>query len=50
MVRKRQLGMVYVGQGSSNSQQRVEAVDQEAHHSEEARPVGSDDETQSPGS
>ncbi|KAL4610256.1 hypothetical protein ACB092_08G038200 [Castanea dentata] len=46
MVRKRQLGMVYVGQGSSNSRQRVEAVDQEAHHSEEARPVGSEDETQ----
>ncbi|KAL4633406.1 hypothetical protein ACB092_04G120600 [Castanea dentata] len=46
MVRKCQLGMVYVGQGLSNSRQRVEAVDQEAHHSDEARPVGSEDETQ----
>ncbi|KAL0010168.1 hypothetical protein SO802_005276 [Lithocarpus litseifolius] len=49
MVRKHQLPFVYVGQGSSHSRQRVEAADEEAHISEEARPVASDDnETQAP--
>ena len=49
MGRKRQLRLVYVGQGSSHSRQRVEAADEEAHISEDARPVTSDDETQAPG-
>ena len=50
MGRKRQLPLVYIGQGSSHSRQRVEAVNEEAHISEEARPVAIDDETQPPGS
>ena len=53
MGRKRQLPLVYVGQGSSHSRQRVEAADEEAHISEDARPVAtpvaSDDEKQAPG-
>jgi len=49
MWRKRQLPLVYIGQGSSHSRQRVEAADEEAHISEEARPVASDDETRAPG-
>nr|XP_023905050.1 uncharacterized protein LOC112016800 [Quercus suber] len=49
MGRKRQLRLVYVGEGSSHTQQRVEAADdQQAHISEEARPVANDDETQAP--
>ena len=61
--RKRQLSLVYVGEGSSHGRQRmeaeddeahgrqrVEAQDDEAHISQEARPVASDDdETQAPG-
>nr|POE95710.1 hypothetical protein CFP56_40722 [Quercus suber] len=51
MGRKRQLRLVYVGEGSSHTRQRVEATDdQQAHISEEARPVASDDETQAPAS
>ena len=46
MGRKCQLPLVYVGQGSSHSQQRVEVADEEAHISEEARPVASDNEIQ----
>ena len=50
MGRKRQLRLVYVGQGSSQSQQQVEAADEEPHISEDARPVASDDdETLAPG-
>ena len=53
MGRKRPLRLVYVGEGSSNARQRVEAADQEAHISEDARSVatlvGTDDETQPPG-
>ena len=51
MGRKRQLQLVYVGEGSSHSRQRVEAADEEAHISEDARPVASEDsdETQAPG-
>uniref|UniRef100_A0A7N2MYU4 Transposase n=1 Tax=Quercus lobata TaxID=97700 RepID=A0A7N2MYU4_QUELO len=50
MGRKCQLRLVYVGQGSSHSQQQVEAADEEAHISEDARPVATpvasdDDET-----
>ena len=43
--------LVYVGEGSSHSRQRVEAVNEEAHISEDARPVASEDpdETQAPG-
>ena len=41
--------LVYVGQGSLHSRQWVEAADEEAHISEDARPVTSDDETQAPG-
>ncbi|XP_050264239.1 uncharacterized protein LOC126708490 [Quercus robur] len=44
MGRKRQLRLVYVGQGSSQSRQRVEAADEEPHISEDARPVASDDD------
>ncbi|XP_050264207.1 uncharacterized protein LOC126708456 [Quercus robur] len=44
MGRKRQLRLVYIGQGSSHSQQRVEAADEEAHISEDARSVASDDD------
>ena len=50
MGRKHQLPLVHVGQGSSHSRQRVEAEDKEAHISEEARLVASDDETQHLGS
>lgn len=54
MGRKRQLWLVYVGQGSSQSRQRVEAADEEPHISEDARPVATpvasdDDETLAPG-
>lgn len=49
MGRKRQLRLVYVGEGSSHARQRVEVANQEAHISEDARPVGTDDETQPPG-
>ena len=51
MGRKRQLRLVYVGEGSSHSRQRVEAVVEESHISEDARPVASEDpdETQAPG-
>ena len=51
MGRKRQLRLVYVGEGSSHSRQRVEAAAEEAHISEDARPVASEDpdETQAPG-
>nr|POE84282.1 hypothetical protein CFP56_71292 [Quercus suber] len=52
MGRKRQLCLVYVGEGSSHARQRVEVADQEAHISEDAKPVAtpvaSDDETQAP--
>ncbi|KAL0008601.1 hypothetical protein SO802_010103 [Lithocarpus litseifolius] len=49
MARKRQLPFVYVWQGLSHSRQGVEVADEEAHISEEARPVASDDdETQAP--
>ena len=43
--------LVYVGQGSSHSRQWVEAADEEAHISKDARPVASEDpdETQAPG-
>ena len=43
--------LVYVGEGSSHSQQQVEAANEEAHISEDARPVASEDpdETQAPG-
>ena len=41
--------LVYIGQGSSHSRQRVEVADEEAHISKEARPVASDDETWAPG-
>ena len=42
--------LVYVGEGSSHGRQRVEAQDEEAHISQEARPVASDDdETEAPG-
>ena len=61
--RKWQLPLVYVGEGSSqgrqrveaqdeeaHGQQRVEAQDEEAHISQEARSVTSDDdETEAPG-
>ena len=61
--RKRQLPLVYVGEGSSHGWQRVEAQDDEAHGwqrveaqddkahiSQEARLIASDDdETQAPG-
>ena len=48
--RKRQLPLVYVGEGSSHGRQRVEAQDDEAHISQAARPVASDDdETQASG-
>ena len=48
--RKRQLTLVYVGEGSSHGQQRVEAQEEEVHISQEARPITSDDdETQEPG-
>ena len=61
--RKRQLSLVYVGEGSSHGRQRMEAEDDEAHGrqrveaqddeapiSQEARLVASDDdETQAPG-
>ena len=49
--RKRQLtSFVYVGEGSSHGRQRVEAQEEEAHISQEARPIASDDdETQEPG-
>ena len=48
--RKRQLTLVYVGEGSSHGRQRVEAQEEEAHISQEARPIASDDdETQEPG-
>ena len=43
MERKRQLRLVYVGEGSSHSRQRVEAADEEAHISEDARSVASED-------
>ena len=47
--RKRQLMLVYVGEGSSHGWQRVEAQDEEAHISQEARLAASDDnETQAP--
>ncbi|KAK9993552.1 hypothetical protein SO802_023255 [Lithocarpus litseifolius] len=47
--RKCQLALIYVGQKSSHSRQRVEAADEEAHIFEEARLVASDDdETQAP--
>nr|POE44616.1 hypothetical protein CFP56_76382 [Quercus suber] len=50
MGRKRQLRLVYVGEGSSHTRQWVEPVDdQQAHISEGARPVANDDETQAPG-
>nr|POE89145.1 hypothetical protein CFP56_74746 [Quercus suber] len=49
MGRKRQLCLVYVGEGSSYARQRVEAANEEAHISEDARPMASDDETQAPG-
>ena len=49
MGRKRQLRLVYVGQGSLHSRQRVEAADKEAHIFEDARPMTSEDETQAPG-
>ena len=51
MGRKRQLRLVYVGEGSSHSRQWVEAANEEAHISEDARPVASEDldETQAPG-
>ena len=49
--RKRQLTLVYVGEGSSHGRQRVEAQEEEAHISQEARPIASDDdETQEPDS
>nr|POE59733.1 hypothetical protein CFP56_38352 [Quercus suber] len=48
MGRKRQLRLVYVGEGSSHVRQQVEAADEEAHIFENARPVASDDETQVP--
>ena len=46
--------LVYVGQGSSQSRQRVEAAEEEPHISEDARPVATpvasdDDETLAPG-
>ena len=46
--------LVYIGQGSSHSRQRVEAADEEAHISEDARSVvrpmaSDDDETLAPG-
>ena len=48
--RKRQLTLVYVGEGSSHGRQRVEAQEEEAHISQEARPIAfDDDETQEPG-
>ena len=50
MGRKGQLWLVYVGEGSSHSRQWVEAANEEAHISEDARPVASEDpdETQAP--
>nr|POE87679.1 hypothetical protein CFP56_56217 [Quercus suber] len=48
MGRKRQLSLVYIRQGSSHSQQRVKAADEEAHISKEATTVASDNETQAP--
>nr|POF03249.1 hypothetical protein CFP56_55586 [Quercus suber] len=42
--RKRQLALVYVGKGSSHGRQRVEAQDEEAHISQEARPIASDND------
>ena len=49
--RKRQLkSLVYVGEGSSHGRQKVEAQEEEAHISQEARPIAfDDDETQEPG-
>ena len=49
--RKRQLtSLVYVGEGSSHGRQRVEEQEEEAHISQEARPIPhDDDETQEPG-
>ena len=44
MGRKHQLRLVYVGQRLSHSRQRVEATDEEAHISEDAIPVASDDD------
>ena len=46
--RKRQLkSLVYVGEGSSHGRQKVEAQEEEAHISQEARLIASvDDETQ----
>ena len=43
--------LVYVEEGLSHSRQRVEAANEEAHISEVARPVASEDpnETQAPG-
>ena len=41
--------LVYVGQGLSHSRQRLEVADEEAHISEYARPMASDDKTQALG-
>ena len=54
MGRKRQLQLVYVGQGASHSRQRVEAADEEPHIFEDIRPMATlvasdDDETLAPG-
>ena len=50
MGRKRRLPLVEVGQGLSHSWQRVKEEMEEAHISEEARPIASDDEIQPLGS
>ena len=49
--RKWQLtSLVYVGERLSHGQQKVEAQEEEAHISQEVRPIASDDdETQEPG-